>query len=89
MTEFQRPKMNSRQLRASLSAMEVEKLAERPLYCPECGFKIGSAYSDCTGHMRVKCQKCKTVSILNFAYFRRSHRNRRHPIGKLIPVWED
>ena len=27
-------------------------------------FQIGVAYSDCAGHVRTKCQKCKTVSIL-------------------------
>lgn len=29
--------------RASLSAREATHLLERPLYCPECGFKIGVA----------------------------------------------
>ena len=60
-TELER---NSARHRASLSAREATHLLERPLYCPECSFKIGVAYSDCAGHVRTKCQKCKTVSIL-------------------------
>ena len=46
-------------------------LAERALRCPVCGFKIGVAYSDSTGHIRTKCQKCKHIWVLNLAYFRR------------------
>lgn len=85
-TELER---SSARHRASLSAREATHLLERPLYCPECGFKIGAAYSDCAGHVRTKCQKCKTVSILNLAYFRRAGKKTRLATGKLLPVWED
>ncbi|MBQ7071294.1 MAG: hypothetical protein IJM87_08455 [Ruminococcus sp.] len=56
----------------SLSRIEVdaEKLKERFIVCPTCNFKIQSVYSDCRGHFKVKCPKCKKVHILNLAYFR-------------------
>lgn len=59
---------------AFLSEREADNLAERVLRCPVCGFKIGAAYSDSTGHIRTKCQKCKHVWVLNLAYFRRQRR---------------
>ena len=40
-----------------------------------CGFRIQRVFSDATGHLSVKCQKCKNVHILNLAYFRRIRRN--------------
>lgn len=39
--------------------------------------KAGTVFSDCTGHLTIRCRKCKTVSVLNLAYFRR-HRRRRY-----------
>lgn len=59
---------------ADRSRREAERLIERDLQCPNCGYKIGVAFSDSTGHIKVKCQKCKTVSVLNLAYFRRQRR---------------
>ena len=53
------------------SRVEVESLTERDLKCPICDFKIQTIYSDISGHLRVKCPKCKEVSTLNVAYFRR------------------
>ena len=60
--------------RAELSRQEAESLAERELKCPECGYLIAYAFSDAAGHFRIKCKKCKTVSVLNFAYFCRRRR---------------
>ena len=54
-----------------LSRIEADTLKERDLLCPECGFRIQTLYSDISGHLRVKCPKCKGIHILNFAYFRR------------------
>jgi phage FluMu protein Com len=59
--------------KAVLSHREAASLVERDLRCPECGFKVGMAYSDSSGHIKSKCQKCKSVSVLNLAYFRRIH----------------
>ena len=60
--------------KAELSRREAEEFIEHELKCPVCGFIIGVAYSDSTGHLKIKCQKCKTISVLNFAYFcRRKH----------------
>lgn len=57
--------------RLLLSRMEAETLKERDILCPTCGFRIQRVFSDATGHLSVKCQKCKNVHILNLAYFRR------------------
>lgn len=57
--------------RLLLSRMEAETLKERDIFCPTCGFKIQRVFSDATGHLSVKCQKCKNIHILNLAYFRR------------------
>lgn len=53
------------------SRLESDSLNERDLLCPECGFRIQTLYSDASGHLRVKCPKCKGIFILNLAYFRR------------------
>lgn len=64
--------VNNRKL--LLSRMEAEDLQERDLLCPVCGFRIQTLYSDISGHLRVKCPKCKGIHILNLAYFRRIKR---------------
>lgn len=64
--------VNNRKL--LLSRMEAEDLQERDLLCPVCGFRIQTLYSDVSGHLRVKCPKCKGIHILNLAYFRRVKR---------------
>ena len=63
------------QKRLLLSRVEAESLKERDILCPICGFRIQRVFSDATGHLSVKCQKCKNVHILNLAYFRRIRRN--------------
>lgn len=64
--------VNNRKL--LLSRMEAEDLQERDLLCPVCGFRIQTLYSDASGHLCVKCPKCKGIHILNLAYFRRVKR---------------
>lgn len=60
--------------RLLLSRLESETLKERDILCPTCGYKIQRVFSDATGHLSVKCQKCKNIHILNLAYFRRVRR---------------
>ena len=74
------------QKRLLLSRVEAESLKERDILCPTCGFRIQRVFSDATGHLSVKCQKCKNVHILNLAYFRRIRRNRSHQFGRW---WRD
>ncbi len=62
--------------RLLLSRVEAEELNERDILCPVCGFRIQRVFSDATGHLRVKCRKCKNVHVLNLAYFRRFRRGR-------------
>lgn len=66
------------QERLRLSRLEAETLQERDIRCPTCGFRIQIVYSDATGHLSVKCQKCKNIHILNLAYFRRIRRSGRN-----------
>ena len=63
------------QRRLLLSRVEAESLKESDILCPICGFRIQRVFSDATGHLSVKCQKCKNVNILNLAYFRKIRRN--------------
>lgn len=64
------------QKRLLQSRIEAETLKERDLLCPVCGYRIQRIYSDAIGHLSVKCQKCKSINILNLAYFRRVKRGR-------------
>ncbi len=64
------------QKRLLLSRVEAESLKERDILCPTCGFRIQRVFSDATGHLSVKCQKCKNVHILNLAYFRKNPQER-------------
>lgn len=64
------------------SRVEAESLKERDILCPVCGFMIQRVYSDATGHLSIKCQKCKNVHILNLAYFRRVCRSRYRGINR-------
>lgn len=66
------------QKRLLLSRVEAESLKERDILCPTCGFRIQRVFSDATGHLSVKCQKCKNVHILSiildFTYRKRTYR---------------
>ena len=64
------------QKRLLQSRIEAETLKERDLLCQVCGYRIQRIYSDAVGHLSVKCQKCKSINILNLAYFRRVKRGR-------------
>ena len=59
------------QKRLLLARVEAVSLKVRDIHGPTCGFRIQRVFSDATGHLSVKCQKCKNVHILNLAYFRR------------------
>ena len=65
------------ELRAMLSQQEANEFVERELCCPYCGYMVGIAFSDCTGHLKLKCKKCKRISVLNFAYFCRRRFRRK------------
>ena len=54
-----------------LSFEECTSLPERELKCPYCSHYIEVVFADTTGHVRVKCNKCKAEMVLNVAYFRR------------------
>lgn len=58
--------------RLQKSRIEAASLKQRDLLCPVCGYRIQRVYSDAVGHLSVKCQKCKSINVLNLAYFRRT-----------------
>lgn len=66
--------------RAELSRQEAEEFVERELKCPKCGYLVATAFSDASGHFKIKCQKCKTISVLNFAYFCRRKYRRKNKV---------
>lgn len=57
--------------RLILSFEECTSMPERELKCPYCSHHIEGVFADTTGHVRVKCNKCKAEMVLNVAYFRR------------------
>lgn len=75
------------QKRLLLSRVEAESLKERDILCPTCGFRIQRVFSDATGHLSVKCQKCKNVHILNLAYFPHTKSSSYHYCKDRIPVF--
>lgn len=60
----------------ALSLAEVEGMEAKSLLCPICDFRIEDVYEDKSGHVKVKCKKCKNELVLNLAYFRRMRRYR-------------
>lgn len=58
------------QQRLDMSESETSELTVRDLRCPNCKFLVDKLYSDISGHIQIKCPKCKNVYILNVAYFR-------------------
>lgn len=65
--------------RAEQSKQEAQEFVERELKCPVCDYMIASVFSDASGHFKVKCQKCKTISVLNLAYFcRRKYKRKQY-----------
>ena len=67
--------------KAERSKQEAADFIERELKCPQCGYLVAYAFSDAKGHFKIRCKKCKTVSVLNFAYFCRRKRRQTHYIS--------
>lgn len=71
------PKFNTGMMKRELarkvekSFNECEDLTERTVRCPYCNNILAVIFSDSVGHQRCKCQKCKAVTVINLAYFRR------------------
>lgn len=53
------------------SRIEADTLKERDIRCPACGFRVQTVFSDITGHLKIKCPKCKGLFVINVAYFRK------------------
>jgi len=54
------------------SQEETRSMKFRPVLCPYCDNHIVDVFEDITGHLAVKCQKCKSAIPINPAYFRTS-----------------
>ena len=53
------------------SKKEVIGMTEQDLRCPICKFRIAGVFEeeDRSGHIRIKCQKCKFQGVINLTYF--------------------
>ena len=65
------PLSETKQNHLSISFEECKDLTERDIKCPYCGHSLHGVFSDISGHLRVKCNRCKANMVLNVAYFRR------------------
>ena len=63
-----------------ISTEECVNLTEREVKCPYCHFPLTHVFSDASGHLRVKCPKCKGTAIVNLAYF---YTSKSKTIGRL------
>ena len=66
-----KPISDEKKRHLSISFEECSELEERELNCPYCDYPIDGIFSDASGHLRVKCQKCKANMVVSLAYFRR------------------
>ena len=77
--KFQKePLSETKQKRLSISFEECKDLTEREISCPYCGHALDGVFSDISGHLRVKCHRCKANMVLNVAYFRRQKGYGKH-----------
>ena len=60
------------------SEKESEGLTKRAVRCPYCSFLLDYVFSDATGHREIRCPKCKSITIMNMAYFR-TVKQRKYP----------
>ena len=57
--------------RAELSLRQVTELVDRAIRCPHCNFIMAYACDDLhSGHIRLKCTKCKNISAFNLGLFK-------------------
>ena len=69
-SEWEIPEEEQKKL--ALSGTGTEKLVTRPIRCPRCHQVQFKAFSDCTGHLEVLCDRCKLPFVMSFSYFHRS-----------------
>ena len=63
------------QRKLDISEQETFNLAERDIRCPHCKFLIYKIFSDASGHLKVKCPKCKRNYAVNLQLFRTMKRS--------------
>lgn len=59
MAIYQRVKDDYARFRAQVSQEEAQEFIERELRCPECGYIVANAFSNASGHFKIKCQNVK------------------------------
>ncbi|MFP3152927.1 hypothetical protein LQZ18_00565 [Lachnospiraceae bacterium ZAX-1] len=52
-------------MKMNKAKQDAESLDCRHLKCPHCGYIVAEAYADTGGHVKVKCQKCKEMTVYN------------------------
>ena len=56
---------------AEVSRAEVTDMVDRAVRCPHCNFVMLYVYDDLhSGHLNMKCPKCKNISDLNLGLFK-------------------
>lgn len=68
-------------LKVEKSFKECETLQERTVRCPYCANPLAVVFSDAVGHQRYKCNKCKSETVINLAYFRTIKRAKHPYVG--------
>ncbi len=65
---------------AERSRAEVTDMVNRAICCPHCGFKMLYCYDDLhSGHISMKCPKCKNISDLNLGLFKHQKESKKYP----------
>lgn len=74
------------QKRAELSQRQVAEMVNRALRCPHCNFVMGYAYdNNHSGHIALKCPKCKNISTLNLGLFKCQAEPKKYPGVHTLP----
>lgn len=70
-----KPMSEELEMIVNLSFDESIGMAERDLNCPRCKRYMATLFADSGGHIRLRCNNCKTPTVFNLGYFR-THRRR-------------
>ncbi len=65
MIAYINPDINDHHNNCDYFSKRKSELGERELRCSECNYLVAYAFTDLRGHIRIKCQKCKSIMILS------------------------
>ena len=74
------------QRRAELSRRQVADMVDREIRCPHCNYVMAHAYDNLhSGHITLKCAKCKNISALNLGLFKCQAEPKIYPGAHTLP----